>query len=274
MKNEVAFGNCCFSCGKKNIIILYILIIICEIFQSASALPPRNYVSPKDSSSSDSKSNQKMNWESLTEKKANTEYDNAARKLFQAYNNIEQKMMQIEGLARNFIKASRNYVKNQHDVNTKTYVRALETLESHKKAADMLAMKIKETSDKLAQYGAITTTLKPCSNTLPIDQNSTPTAILATASNVDIMKKDLVSTTPILETASVPTTAIELSKTSDVVTSLPIAIETSTVNTNDIFADSLKNLNLNYNNVLKNIGDQAVATNEVNIVVPPVAVML
>ena len=203
-----------------------------------------------------------MNWQSFTEIRASSDYENAGRRLYEAYQNIEQKMKQIEFLAKSFMKASKTYVKSQHDVNTKTYVRALETLESHKKAADLLATKIKETSDKIAQFGALTTTIKPCPKEakLAIAQNPTPTTILATEPS---------STVAILETAS------EMIKTSDV-TILPIAIETTTaaINNDDIFADSLKHLNLNYNNVLQNIGDKAIEADEVNTVVPPVAVML
>lgn len=223
----------------------------------------------------------------MAERRANNEYDNAGRRLFEAYQNIEQKMRQIEGLAQNFIKASKNYVNNQHDENTKTYIRALQTLESHKKAADLLASKIKETSDKVAQFGAITTTLRPCSKNLV--ENSTPKTVLATSpiSIAAILETASISTTAIIETASISTTAamepvsistpaIEMAKASDVIIPAPVAIEATTVSVNndDIFADSLKNLNLNYNNVLQNIGDKAIEADEVSTVVAPVAIML
>lgn len=217
----------------------------------------------------------------IAEKRAKNEYENAGRKLFQAYENIEQKMMQIEYLAKNFIQASKNYVKNQHDVNTKTYIRALETLESHKKAADMLANKIKETSEKVAQFGAITTTLVPCSKPTPTAANLETASVSTTA----ILETASVSTTVILETASIPTTAIletasitsptvEVTKILDVAIPLPISIESTTVNGDAIFADSLKNLNLNYNNELQNIGEKATETDEDNTIVPTVAVLL
>lgn len=231
----------------------------------------------------------------MAERRANNEYDNAGRRLFEAYQNIEQKMKQIEGLAQNFIKASKNYVNNQHDMNTKTYIRALETLASHKKAADLLASKIKETSDKVAQFGAITTTLKPCSKSVNLVENSTPTTILATSpisttlisAAAAILETASISTTAVMETASISTTAamepvsistpaIEMAKASDVIIPAPVAIEATTVSVNndDIFADSLKNLNLNYNNLLQNIGDNAIEADEVSTVVAPVAVML
>lgn len=214
----------------------------------------------------------------VAEKKAKSEYENAGRKLFQAYENIEQKMMQIEFLAKNFVQASKNYVKNQHDVNTKTYIRALETLESHKKAADLLASKIKETSEKVAQFGAITTTLKPCSKPVAI------VGAAVAASTAAILEVASVSTTAILETASIPTTAametasvtpptVAITTTSDVAVPIPIQVEATTINGDDIFADSLKNLNLNYTNVLQNIADKAIEADDANTISPAVVML-
>lgn len=246
---------------------MWLYTFVLWYFKSASAappVPPRTYI-VTDSDDSD----QNANWQLVAQKKAKNEYENAGRKLFQAYENIEQKMMQIEYLAKNFIEASKNYVKNQHDVNTKTYVRALETLESHKKAADMLANKIKETSDKVAQYGSITTTLAPCSKPTPTAANLETASVSTTA----ILETASIPTTAILETASITTPTVGITKISEVAIPLPIAIESTTVNGDAIFADSLKNLNLNYNNVLQNIGEKAIETDEDNTV-PTVAVLL
>ncbi|CAO1405068.1 unnamed protein product [Diamesa tonsa] len=243
-----------------------LFLVIAVLVVSASALPPvpapaRNYIAA-DSDDSD----KDVNWQKVAEKKARSDYENAGRKLFQAYDNIEEKMQQIEFLAKNFIQASKTYVNNQHDVNTKTYIRALETLESHKKQADLLATKIKETSEKVAQFGAITTTIKPCSK--PV------TKVGAAAASTAALEVVSASTAAVLETASATPPTVAVTVASAVAMPVPVAVEATTINGDDIFADSLKNLNLNYNNVLQNIADKAIEADEVNTVVPPAVVML
>ncbi|CAO1393700.1 unnamed protein product [Diamesa hyperborea] len=254
-----------------------LFLVIAVLVVSASALPPvpapaRNYIAA-DSDDSD----KDVNWQKVAEKKARSDYENAGRKLFQAYDNIEEKMQQIEFLAKNFIQASKTYVNNQHDVNTKTYMRALETLESHKKQADLLANKIKETSEKVAQFGAITTTIKPCSKPvtkLGAAAASTAALEVVSASTTAALEVVSASTAAVLETASVTPPTVAVTVASAVAMPVPVAVEATTINGDDIFADSLRNLNLNYNNVLQNIADKAIDADEVNTVIPPAVVML